>query len=68
MQLMTLILGALEIDVMVSCFVMMYINGMDIRTVNLITLYILEFSIIILMQFIVTFSNRKLDLKLYNIW
>ena len=52
MQLVTLILGALEIDVMVSCLVMMYINGMDIRTVNLITLYVLEFSIIILMQFV----------------
>ena len=39
MQLVTLILGTLEIDLKVSRLVMMYTNAMKIRTVRRIILY-----------------------------
>ena len=50
MPLVTLILGALEIDLKVSRLVMMCMNAMEIGIVRFIFLYILQFLHIILMQ------------------
>ena len=41
MQLVTLILGALEIDLKVSRLIMMYMNAMEMIIVRFMTLYIL---------------------------
>ena len=64
MPLVTLILGALEIDLKVSRLVMMCMNAMEIGIVRFIFLYILQFLHIILMQcYVVTFSHRNYSLS-----